>query len=225
MVIVCLIFISSCLSSTHQYPAEWASLRYQETSETSRTCPRIDGIYHNYGNFSRGERYGELKLARYLSCHFFIEECDLFDFGKNPEFSTLLQRGNTIEIRQPSNDVLEIVVWKGGDDDRIKLKRKLLSADNDDFICSADGIELKDIHEFRTVIISSGYASVERILTQAKDNSLVMNFKKNTSGYHVFIPIGAKQDIWLLWNPHDKPVHLEHSDCHGTWEQIKDCVQ
>lgn len=192
------LLLASCLSytGTVPYPASWAPVRQ---SQAGSSCPKIDGVY-----WDRGEYPGPYVSGR--PCNDRTGECRSLIFGLLGDArSTLFNRDSAInwvervQIEQPSPGIVEIIAQARG-------TRQTLSMANGDFTCDQNGLRLRDTTAATIVLISNMLSTESRIFNVADDGSLIMKAVWHNRGHMTIIPVSVTNEVLLRWTRVD-PEH------------------
>lgn len=169
IIVLSCLFFNSC-ASYQKYPAEWAELILPQDGR----CSDISGTYVNLGETVKGQ-------GAFLSA--------LFDFEETP--STVAQ----LRIAELDNDRLEI----SAPYDRKLVSRKIYSRKNEEYTCSAQGIEIPIGKIEKAAGAGEG---VTLYLAKSTDGALVVERKTSAGGYSfLYIPMVGTTYEWYRFNP------------------------
>ena len=176
------------MSASKEYSPDWSKLQKNLGIDS---CPILEGVYVNHGH--------NLTTTSGRPCAREIGECEslinnlLFDarltFLPHP---TPLSSAHTIQIVQPSRDVIEVISFPGNE-------KRSLSMDAGDFTCNENGLTLRKKTAFATIIISNIFSKELRTFRAERDGSLVMTADFNTYGHHTFFPFKRYDESWVRW--------------------------
>lgn len=186
------LLLASCISytSTVPYPASWAPVRQ---SQAGSSCPKIDGVYQDRGEYQPTPRVsGRPCNDRTGECRSLI--LGLLGDARIDVFKREIARDFVawVQIEQPSPGVVEIIAQPGE-------KRQTLSITNGDFTCDRNGLRLGDKTAAMIFLISNGLSTESRIFNVADDGSLVMKAVWHNQGHHTFFPFSVTNEVLLRW--------------------------
>jgi len=117
--------------------------------------------------------------------------------------SSPLIRATHIEITQTAaGDILEVVVWRRGEDDSdVEIGKGTLSMKDGDFTCEAGMLRLKGASQLGFLLVSGGADWVEKTFTKSQDGALVMNREFNFCGYLYVTYFSESKNLWARWRP------------------------
>jgi len=136
-----LLTLGGCIisSTVQKYPRGWARIEDRGLDEG---CPRLAGIYAEWGDAPNGCHSGE-EACRSLSYNLLGGSIGYKEFGDKsatPRFPI----GTHVELRQPADGRLEIIQWRIEDGKKEVVARKTLKSEKGDFTCAGDGLKLRD---------------------------------------------------------------------------------
>ena len=192
-----LLALSACVvsSTMPDYPEGWVSL--DVTSPTDR-CPQLGGLYAEWGDAPNGCHPG-MEACRSLSYNLLggnIGWKEVFDESTKPRFPI----GTHVELRQPSNDRLEVIQWQIDKNQKRAVGEMTLEMEKGDFTCGLDGLKLKPRWIYTLAGVSNIVGTVTRIFNTSEDGCLVVKSKDSYMGHHLIIPGAHSFGIWVRWS-------------------------
>jgi len=176
-------------------------------------CPLLAGIYPDIGETNRhenpdfewgvcGERY-EFVCQR-LSYNLLRDKATYiwglrdWDTQHHP-----FNDATHVEIRQPANDILEVIMWRKdkGDQD-IAIGRQTLSVYEGGFSCEAGRLRIKRSSNLFITGFQNQSLWVNKMFRRSEDGSLVMEREENNLATFLFVPlIDEIHTYWYRWAP------------------------
>jgi hypothetical protein len=191
-----LLALTSCIVSSHQptYPEKWEP---QEAAGSTDNCPALAGLYAERGDAPNGCLSG-MEACRSLSynlLHGNIGYKEVWDQSTEPRFPI----GTHVELRQPSDDTLEIIQWQLGNNQERVVGKKTLKMEKGDFTCSDDGLSLQPRLVYFLWGLSNLLGTVSMNFKTNEDGCLVLKSKFSYIGHHVIFPGAHSFGAWVRW--------------------------
>lgn len=192
------LFVTTSCVFQQQYPSKWPKIDNGKFVPL-QGCPNIIGIYQDLGvcqpNNACEERDWD---KRSLIYNLLSKERDQLRLKGHVSIDVEHLIGNTIEIKQHPDNLLEIIVWKTGAEDPFMISHDFIK---NEISCDLEGLHLKKRYDAQFAIISNAVCSTSRTLNRCEDGSLVMKCIESAVGHHTFVPIGMSREHWIRWMP------------------------
>ncbi len=184
------------------YPETWVS----RVEGVTGRCPNVAGEYVNSGE----RRISAAGSDCYSNCGALISE--LRDGSKVISWANVGDKerikDRVIEIRQPTNLLVDVIEWKEVDGVRNEMSRFQLSAENGDFQCEEGALWLKTRVHTLIFLISNVIATETRAFNKSKDGALVMKRFTKASGHNLVFPEAYGVGEWVRWPAVDsRPIN------------------
>ena len=200
--------LCSCMSAKAgrdypQYPTDWPSLEIVVTEQ----CPNIEGLYAELAIEQTQCHTGQDddNECWYLSYNLFPHHIGYKHVYLGPEWinSPRDASNSFIEVKQPNDNEIEVVVWyKDHKTKRIVTQHKFSKSDNE-FSCDSSGIRIEDT-EFFTMLIGTTAGKRVKHFMLNENNDLVMKSYKKWGGYYWIFADSFNETIWVRWPRIDK---------------------
>lgn len=196
-----MVWLSGCFSTIEVYDESWP-VREPIESSKFHPCPTLVGSYVDIPTSGFRNTDSRFKDHVYLTYNLFSRARHSFRDRNYISRDVEQLIGQTVEIRQPSRDVLELIVWRGNGLGRVTLRHDVLFEKDGDFSCGPEGLALKTRTEFAIFFGGNFIVSVARTMSRATDGSLVMKITQTAVGTAALvIPLGGNIESWLRWAP------------------------
>jgi len=191
-----LLVLTSCIVSSHQptYPEKWEP---QEAAESTDNCPTLAGLYEERGD-APNDCLSGMEACRSLSYNLLLGNIgykETWDQSTEPRFPI----GTHVELRQPSDDTLEIIQWQLGNNQERVVGKKTLKMEKGDFTCSDDGLSLQPRLVYFLWGLSNLLGTVSMNFNTSEDGCLVLKSKFSYIGHHVIFPGAHSFGAWVRW--------------------------
>jgi hypothetical protein len=172
---LCCVSFTSCVWHP-RYPRAWAP----REPGTEGVCPDVAGTYENLGESS-----GKSPKPRWLSSILFGL------YTATPSFT------GTVELRQPDDDTLEVLVWNGPE-----AEHRVFSRGTGDLSWDADRLKVR--HGYRRLAaeglgLVGGWQTV--YLARDTDGWLVVKLRVESIGLLLIIPMFGSMSGWSRFAP------------------------
>ena len=195
------LLLPGCTIGTYDvnYPGIWEPRAGRMTGQ----CPDIEGFYLNKGVRILSKVGSDCRS----NCGALVSE--LTDGGKVISWANVGDKerikDRIVEIKQPTDLVLDVTEWKEIDDEHKVLSQFQLSAENGDFQCRDGELWLKTRVHTDIFFVSNGVATETRVFKKTEDEALVMKRFTKGGGHNFVFPMAYGVGEWVRWPAAERP--------------------
>lgn len=175
------------------YPDTWSP----QVENLMGECPLIAGRYLNQGE----RRLSSAGADCYSNCGALISE--LKDGNKVLSYNNLADKerikDRIIELRQPTDKLLDVIEWKDVNGELKEMSQFQLSAENGDFFCEDGDFRLKNRVYATILLIGNAVTTESRVFNMAEDGALIMKRFTKTGGHAFIFPEAYGVGEWVRW--------------------------